>query len=402
MAFTQVIRSSLAASPASRQQFEIRCTGGPVIFLGILALTGWALDIPGLTRMLPGQATVKPNTAVALVMAGVGLLCLSRVAPRRWEVGAAAAVVLAIAAATLAEYGSGADLGIDEWLFRDPATVRQLHPGRMAVATALALLFTGMAMVLVALAVRNRVARAAWRVCIAAILTIGGLSVLGYLLDVVVLHTWSPFESVALPTAVAIVLLGWGLRVAGRRVWPPQPLDEDERITQAAAFALALAAGVTAIVGMAALEWQTRRSTEGELRNLLHIHVAEITSNLELRTSRAAIVTTRPNLQRHWRRLLLNPADVEARAVAADVLASFLSHDFSHLSITLPTGEEVARAGEDVSVAGLVAASEEMRGATLVTVPLDRFGKARLVWRDGGWRSATNCPSPMLKARWGR
>ena len=247
MAFTQVIRSSLAASPASHPQLAIWCTGGPVILLGILALTGWALDIPALTRKLPGQATMKSNTAVTLVMAGVGLLGLSRLTPRRWAVRAPAAVVLAIAAATLVEYGSGADLGIDERLFRDLAAVRQLHPRRMAIATAVALLFTGMAMVLVSLPIRNRVAQAAWRVCIAAILTIGALSVLGDLLNVVVLHAWSPFSSVALPTAVAIVLLGWGLRIAGRRVWPPQPLDEDERITQAAAFALALVAGVTAV-----------------------------------------------------------------------------------------------------------------------------------------------------------
>jgi signal transduction histidine kinase/CheY-like chemotaxis protein len=136
-------------------------------------------------------------------------------------------------------------------------------------------------------------------------------------------------------------------------------------------LALTLAAGTTGIAGVAALESHVRRSAEGELQSLLNAQVTELTTNLELRASRAEIVTTRPNLRRVLRILVAEPSNRDARQVVHGVLASFLSHDFSLLVASRPGGEEIARAGNDAT------------DVAALDVPLDGSGRARLVWRDG-------------------
>src|SRR5712691_10582839 len=134
-------------------------TAASVTVLAALALAGWAVDLDLLTTLVPGRATMKPNAALALVLAGGALAGLGWTMPRSWWAGAGGAAVFVIALASL-------------------------------VATR---------------AVGGRVAR----VFSGAILVIGALGLLGHFFQVVILYTWYPFGSVALPTATAFVLLGF-------------------------------------------------------------------------------------------------------------------------------------------------------------------------------------------------
>ena len=47
--------------------------GAVVSAVGALALLGWALHWPALRSVLPGKVTMKPNTALCLALAGMGL-----------------------------------------------------------------------------------------------------------------------------------------------------------------------------------------------------------------------------------------------------------------------------------------------------------------------------------------
>src|SRR6266851_2444130 len=217
-------------------------TAASVTVLGALALAGWAVDLDLLTRLAPGRATMKPNTALALVLAGGALAGLGWAAPRSWWAGAGGAAVVVIALASLVETLAGVDLGIDELLFRDRQTARDLNPGRMALAASLALLLIGATLVLSALASMRAAGGRVARVFGVAILVIGALGLLGHFFQVVILYTWYPFGSVALPTATAFVLLGFGLLAVPRAtVDPPRVVTEDQRIIRAAALALILA-----------------------------------------------------------------------------------------------------------------------------------------------------------------
>ena len=44
--------------------------------VGLVALTGWAFRLPGLTSVLPGSVEMKANTAIALILCGLALLIL--------------------------------------------------------------------------------------------------------------------------------------------------------------------------------------------------------------------------------------------------------------------------------------------------------------------------------------
>ena len=148
-------------------------------------------------------------------------------------------------------------------------------------------------------------------------------------------------------------------------------MTEDQRIVRTAAIILVLAASLIGFTGVIAFAWHARRTTEAELVSLLHTQIAEVTTNVELRTTRAAIVTTRPNLRRHLRILVAQPSNAVSRETVRDVLSSFLSHDFVQLVAMLPNGEEIARAGSATPA------------DVVVTLPIDDGGRAELVWRNG-------------------
>ena len=345
--------------------------GAAVAVLGLLVLGGWLFDVPNLTSILPGQTTMKPNAAVCFVLLGAGLCLLARDGPiARWAAGVAASLVTLIAVATLFEYGTAGSLGIDELLFRDPRTPPELNPGRMAVATAVGFLLTAAALLLTARGGRPGASGPITLALSGTVVAIGALGLLGYGFQVVFLYTWYSFGSIAVHAAAGFILLGAGLIGAGRARAPTAPpVSEEQRITRAAALALIVAASAMGIVGISALESQLRRSIGSELRHLLDAQLAELTANLELRTTRAEIITTRPNMLRYLRIFATGPPrDQEARGVIQGVLESFLPHDFSVLLVTLPSGEEVARAGETLSPSTL-------------EVPLGPDGKAKLEWR---------------------
>jgi two-component system cell cycle sensor histidine kinase/response regulator CckA len=345
--------------------------GASVTVLGLLVLGGWLFDIPNLTGVLPGQATMKPNTAVCFVLLGAGLCLLAGEGRNaRGAARVAATLVLMIAVATVIEYGTSWNLGIDELLFRDPKTPPELNPGRMAVATAVGFLLSASAFLLTERGARHGAVGSITLALSGAVVAIGALGLLGYAFEVVFLYTWYSFGSIAVPAAAGFILLGAGLLAAGRAgAQPSRPVSDEQRITWTAALALIVAASAMGIVGISALESQLRRSIESELRHLLDAHLAELTTNLELRATRAEIITTRPNMLRYLRILTAGPPrDQEARRVIQGVLESFLPHDFSMISVTLPGGEEVARAGETPS-------------ASTLEVPLAQGGNATLVWR---------------------
>jgi two-component system, sensor histidine kinase and response regulator len=115
-----------------------RCMAVVASAIAGMAVAGWVLDIEVLTRIGPGLTTMKPNTAVAFLLASASLWTLQGNArARRLSLGLAAGVLL-IGGLTLFEDASGISLGIDEILAHEPAgAVGSLAPNRMHPMTAL-------------------------------------------------------------------------------------------------------------------------------------------------------------------------------------------------------------------------------------------------------------------------
>lgn len=74
---------------------------------GTIVLGGWAFDARSVTSVLPGHATMKPNTALAFVLGGTALwLSLRGGRAQRGVAIVSSATVFAVGALTLSEPAS--------------------------------------------------------------------------------------------------------------------------------------------------------------------------------------------------------------------------------------------------------------------------------------------------------
>src|SRR6185437_11356391 len=91
--------------------------------LGLLGSAGWIFHVPWLLTALGGNTTIKANTALGLVAAGIALFAFSALPRQSWSG--------LIGLATILQHRLGIDFGIDQLLFTDTFTASDLFPGRM-------------------------------------------------------------------------------------------------------------------------------------------------------------------------------------------------------------------------------------------------------------------------------
>ena len=173
--------------------------------VGILVLVGWALDIPLLKSLFPGLATMKFNTALLFLLSGISLVTGSS---RQRIAQFSAAVVIILAALTLAEYLLGLDLGIDEWVVRDIATARAngAFPGRMSVMTAINFVLVGGSLLMMI----QRVRIFQWPALLAGILAL--VAAISYLYELeLLLYYFHLYSTMAVHTALSFLTLSIGI-----------------------------------------------------------------------------------------------------------------------------------------------------------------------------------------------
>jgi PAS domain S-box-containing protein len=160
-------------------------------------------------QVLPGQVAMVPNTAVAFLLAGLALWLRASRAGRSPVLAsrAAAAVAGLLGLLNLVEYVSGKSLGIDELLFRDPAGLTSVFPGRMAVITALG--FVALAAALLTLDLRW----APWTSDGLALLpgVFAMVSLTGYAFGARSLYWIGVYKGMAIHTALAFLVLAVGV-----------------------------------------------------------------------------------------------------------------------------------------------------------------------------------------------
>lgn len=120
--------------------------GALAALIGCTGMAGWVLGIEALKSVLPGAATMKANTAAAMLSTGIALVAAAAGGRGRALVpflGGAAAIIGVV---TLAEFALRTSLGVDELLASDrgPAGL-PYYPGRMAPTTALNFVLLGIA-----------------------------------------------------------------------------------------------------------------------------------------------------------------------------------------------------------------------------------------------------------------
>ena len=187
-------------------------SGTTVLSISAVVLAGWAFDIDAAKTLLFGSVTVKANTALGLGLSAAALLLNVREDQSRWSRRLSlllSATVVLIGALTIAQYVWKTDLGIDELIFAARQDWgRTATPGRMAAVTATAFLLLGSGL----LTLGHRM-RTGWRPAIAPLVAtaaLGLMVLLAYVYGAIPTAGLGQGIQIAIPTAIALVLLSVG------------------------------------------------------------------------------------------------------------------------------------------------------------------------------------------------
>ena len=168
-------------------------------------LAGWMLSFAPVLSIIPGEITMKANTAVGFLCAGLSLLVVTRAhRTRRSQTIASglAIVVIAVALLSLVEYLLHCNLGIDQLFFADPA--QSPYPGRMAHITAVNFCLAGSSLLLLSLSEEQ----AAWPQLLSLLSGLSALlAIIGYLYGVPLLYGSIHYTSMALHTGIGFLIL---------------------------------------------------------------------------------------------------------------------------------------------------------------------------------------------------
>lgn len=178
------------------------------VAVGVVVLAvGWWLGHPSVASLIPGQVTMKANTAVGIGLSGVVVIAVARRWSPWWTLVTAVAV-LVIGAVTSCEYLLHALWsGFDELLAAESgAAAMTAFPGRMGLNTAFDFVLLGIAGVLLA----TRRAPNLRQGLALVVIIVGTVAEMGYLLQVPAMsgHVFGILTQMAVPTATAHLLLG--------------------------------------------------------------------------------------------------------------------------------------------------------------------------------------------------
>lgn len=188
-----------------------RMAGAAAVLIGATMLTGWWLQIPGVSG--PGAIpSMSPLTAATFIVAGLSLFLSYPNYQARWPrvlSPVLALVVIAICLITASELIFDFNVGMDRLLAPGAVLRSSRDPARMAINTAVAFLFVGLGLVLLPRDRRTNGLRsqiAAFEVLIVAL-----IALVGYAFGVRDFYSMQRFLGMALISAITFVIVGLGL-----------------------------------------------------------------------------------------------------------------------------------------------------------------------------------------------
>jgi PAS domain-containing protein len=219
MVESESVRSPKDEIPASKavDPWQALAIGGFCILMGVAALLGWAFHSALLVQAdLPGRTAIQPVTALCFLLAGLAIVIRSR-KPRLAR--AFSIAVLTLACATAFEYFAGIDLHLYRLLATGGAA-GGVAAGRMAPNTMAMWLLAGSALVAGDFRAKRPIFGA---LAGSIILATGGISLLGYVIDVPT-YGWWQARHMAIGTAAGFAALGALLLWQSWNSGPPREL----------------------------------------------------------------------------------------------------------------------------------------------------------------------------------
>jgi PAS domain S-box-containing protein len=186
---------------------------------GAVLIYGWQVRLPAVVNSLPNTPINSPNTGLALILAALSLGLSARLGARepltsshrrllRWTVTGIALFLLVLGGATLIEYATGLDLGIDQVLMQN-LTQDPVGSGRMSLPAAAGTVLAGLALLTLDLRLSNGHYPAEYLAL--TIIGIMAVPLIGYLFSVTSMPYEISSQGVAPQSAVLYLVLGLAL-----------------------------------------------------------------------------------------------------------------------------------------------------------------------------------------------
>jgi signal transduction histidine kinase len=187
--------------------------GAFAVLVGVLVLIGWWRDIDALRTIVPGLIPTIPNTAVAFLIGGLGLLAAIRSEydeRSRWAASIFGGALATLGVLFFFEHITNISLGIDLLLFGNKVSAMEWRPpGRPAINATIVMMLDGFALLLVDVrSYRGRRPSEALST-IAAILSF--TAILGYMYGVRGLYSFGPLTGMAFLTGITLCALSVGI-----------------------------------------------------------------------------------------------------------------------------------------------------------------------------------------------
>ena len=180
--------------------------------IALLALLGWVSGVRFLAGELGTYIPMAPSTALAFLLLSGALFIFVRLPVLRlgrlFEL-TAVSIVLLIGLLVLAQFIFGIDFGIEQVLSRTNELLGSTPLGRMSPLTAIAFLLEGAAFFILLIGERWRNVPTAVALLAASATAINTVVLIGYAFGAPLLYGGTTIP-VALPTAIAFVLVGMG------------------------------------------------------------------------------------------------------------------------------------------------------------------------------------------------
>lgn len=191
-----------------------RLAGAAGVFtagLGIIVLVGWILANPYLKSFHPSFVSMKANTALCFLLAGISLILKSFAGKSSRTANIFAFTSTLIGFLTVCQYLTGADFGLDQLLFREDANaVLTLNPGRMAPNTAFSFVLAGAGLLTLDTEVTWVKKIRPADILMSLVWLSGFFALVGYIFESSALYGIARYTRMALPTAMAFTVLGLG------------------------------------------------------------------------------------------------------------------------------------------------------------------------------------------------
>jgi PAS domain S-box-containing protein len=182
------------------------------ILIGFLVLIGWIFEIPVLKSLNPSYPAMKVNTSICFILLGIALLLQNAPAKsdlRRTSARILVIIVMILSLISIFEYFFNWNFGIDEFLFKyNPGDISTISPGRISFNTAGCFLLLGFVLLVIDTKVKTLISLS--QIIPLAVILTCVITILGYYYEEYKLLTFATHNTMALYTAVTLLILSLG------------------------------------------------------------------------------------------------------------------------------------------------------------------------------------------------